>query len=291
MRWKIILYLYFNLFILNLWIYISNKIFGNTINNLQKTLNIILIWIISAGWLFIINNFMGIISTDNIFYKNNIYILTLFLLPILHYFLLGIRINYIYKSLINFTIAICIIILIKMTNMLDNILYYYLLVWFTEEFIKYNLSNNIYICNWKLKSDILLFGFMSGIGFWFIENIIYMYNFMAWYSNGSFIVFLVGRGLFWFLIHVVFSSILCYGMYIFYQKKSDYITNIYNRYLIYGLYFLISYILSSGLHAIYNIYISKYFIFTWLWILIFGYLLISYLFFLSDRRYYEQNSN
>lgn len=275
--------------ILDVWIYISDKVFSNIFTNYQKSINIILAWLLSAGALFIINKYANILSTNNLYNSNYIYILTLLFIPIVHFFISKVNFSYFYKIVIHFLVILWIVYIIRITSLSDNILYYYLMVWFTEEFIKYSLSNNIYLSKAKLKSDILLFGLISWIWFWLVENFIYMYNYLAWDQTLSFWLFLITRWVFGFMVHVIFTSLLCYGIYVYYSAKnmSDNNTNIYKKNILYIAYFLVFICISWLWHAFYDIYVWKYLIISWILVLFLWYIWISYLFFISDRRYYE----
>lgn len=261
----------------------SDKIFYNKISNKYKFFNILVIGLFSAGFFFFANKFFSFGNISIVY--NYYFLLLIFIVILLHFVISRLSISNIYNIWIHFLMFLFLFAFIKTSDMSDDILYYYIFVSLTEEFIKYSLGYNTYLSKWKIKSDIILFGIIAWIWFGFMENILYLYYYFVGGDIGGIANFSLGRGIFGFLIHFIFTSVFVYLIYI-YKSKSENISNI-KWDIIYYIVFLWSLVFVTFGHTLYNLFVSKYFVVTSVSIVFFGYIWISYLFFLSDRWYYE----
>lgn len=287
---KIAIFIFFNRIILDIRIYISSKIFGEYIKNYQKITTIIITWLLSAWSLYLINKQYNIIDINKVNNLNIYYILSILWIPILHFIINKINIKYIYKLIMSIWISWTIVYILGMSDILNKLIQYYLIIGTTEEFIKHILANNNYQKFGKIPSDIILFGIIWWIWFWLIENLIYMYHYFTLSNNQLlFWIFTISRSIFWFLIHILFTWIFCFMMYYLYHNKSDNFTNINNnkQKLNYFLYYILSILIVWSIHWIYNFYIGKYIAITWFSVIFIWYIWLSYLFFISDRWYNE----
>ncbi|UFX83186.1 PrsW family glutamic-type intramembrane protease [Candidatus Absconditicoccus praedator] len=128
-----------------------------------------------------------------------------------------------------------------------------------------------------IKTDIIAFSILSGIGFAFFENIVYLISsikgedFLVAITGG--ISLLIARGLIGFLMHIIFTGSIG-TIQSFYNNKKNMLI-----FLSLGVFTGVS------LHYTYDILLSKGFGFVIIIFLILGYFYSTFLFYKSDRLY------
>lgn len=154
--------------------------------------------------------------------------------------------------------------------------YYYLIAASIEEYIKY------YLWYWSFKlygissSDIILFGMLSWLWFACIENIVYLYSAHYWTPE---VIHTTARWIIWPIVHMIYSWGLAYWYRYWYRKWWGI------RWLCMGIIWAVS------IHTIYNAYLIN----QWRWIIativVFWYIMISWLIYQCDRLYFEAKNN
>lgn len=164
------------------------------------------------------------------------------------------------------------------------IILYYVLVAASEEGLKYLSSIHLFRKHALSKSDLILYSLLTAIGFAFFENIVYIANFIP--LQDGLISRLLGstslgikRWLVWFMVHMLFTWSIAWVVYLSTQYTQATIKRI-------GWYMLA---LVSGiwLHLLYNLFAYYQSTLGVLLFIMWGYILISRLFWKSDRLYID----
>lgn len=153
------------------------------------------------------------------------------------------------------------------------ILLYYTIVWLLEEsskhfnFLSSSLADSETIKKW------VLYAIFIALGFWFIENILYLFNIFKenWFSP-ELISIWIFRWIFSLFVHIICSSIVAYWFIKIYLKNDKISFN-------YIKSFLIAFIFSIWTHAIYDISLTLDFTAIIFIYLIFWYLYITKIFY------------
>ena len=154
----------------------------------------------------------------------------------------------------------------------------YLLLATNEEILKILWGYLSYIREHLTRNDLILYSILVAVWFAFGENIIYLMRdawWAQWWTSLS-----IGRWLTGFLVHAIFSGSIAY----MYMKLSSNKTFENNKIRSFFL-FLFSFFLGLVLHLSYNLLLHYGIILGYLLYIIWGYLLLSYLFYRSDRVY------
>ncbi len=278
-----------NILILNIWIWLFKNIFDIQKN---KTLWItILLGVISGLSIFFYEDILMFFSLSEIKFTDHSNITDIS--PIIYFRAYLSLIIFIVRTFIsklkitnffvlNYTIfSVLFIWSWFLTNQYPNtptFLIYYIFVAFGEEFIKYLFAINIFDENKITDDDIILFCILSAIGFAFIENIVYLYNWVQWETIINTLAWwtwiLISRWLIWFLVHIIFTWNI--GL----------ITKPNNKNLIPKI--ALGILIGSSLHYWYNVWLHNWYQIIILIALIVWYIWISYLFYNSDRLYIRE---
>lgn len=245
---------------------IENFIPVNISISLIITIGVVAIFSLLA-WLLFLDNISKIIKT----YLKNALILCLFtiLFLVVYYLVKDVWIlSWVIKNPVNIWKVVF--------DTTWLILLYYIIVWLLEEsskhfnFMPSSLVDADNIQKW------VLYAIFIALWFWFIENILYLFNITvhSWYS-GDFFSTWIFRWIFSLFVHILCSSIVAFGfMKIYLEWKWFGGSN-----LKYIRAFLMAFIFSIIVHAIYDISLTLGFSMIIFIYLIFGYLYLTRIFY------------
>ena len=143
-----------------------------------------------------------------------------------------------------------------------------------EEILKFSWSMFSYIRQHLTKNDLILYSIFIALGFAFAENIIYVIR----EAEGASVWLAISRGLTWFLGHAIFTWVIWFIATKLSGKKQ--ILSI-----IWGI------IVWVFLHTCYNLMLHYGIILGFLLFILWGYVLLTYLFYSSDRIYLADSSH
>ena len=93
----------------------------------------------------------------------------------------------------------------------NAVLVYTLISAYAEEYLKYTTGNNLlFEEKRKNQTDLILFCILIGLGFSFVENLLYISVSLLNHQQGSIMSMVVGRGLVSSLIHVVSTGLIAF---------------------------------------------------------------------------------
>lgn len=156
---------------------------------------------------------------------------------------------------------------------LQSMLLYYILSAYAEEYMKYSGSNIIFIDHSNIKSSLIFFCILMGLGFSLIENIIYLTTIIIEYQNIDLVWLLLWRWLISALVHVTATSTIWFLALKFSGKLSLVSTT------------MIGIISGVALHSLYNLSLSWNLWYISLPLIIVLFFLMTYFLFQSDILY------
>lgn len=144
----------------------------------------------------------------------------------------------------------------------------------SEEITKFFSANSIYDKYKYVSSDILIFTIMSGIGFGFIENMIYLARTVI--NDKQVIMIGISRLIMIYVAHIFFTGIAWYGSYIDAKSKN-------------WFYFVsvLALLIWAAIHTIYNNILNNAHIIIVLIMICLSYLFVAYIFYRSDRLFIQ----
>jgi RsiW-degrading membrane proteinase PrsW (M82 family) len=151
---------------------------------------------------------------------------------------------------------------------------------YAEEFLKIGATKNNLKKTDFYSSDILFVSLLVALGFSIVENVFYLGQ-QALGGDGGLLVLLFGRGIFSSLIHVIATGTIALLLYKFYQKVNlDQLFSISKIWRV-----MMCMLVGVGLHLGYNLAVNfgQYWVYGVM--IVGGYVLLSYVLFLSDRVY------
>lgn len=289
---KFLILLPFSFLILNLWLWLFDNIFWYTQKKYKYLFILIIIWLIAWFSIYYYSDLLWIIWYDKYNFINieNINNLSIFLyfwlycsiiLMILYLIVNWKNITKLFIiNYIMFSFLFIIIWYIFIYLDIDNIYKYYIFVAIWEEMMKFMLWINFYEKRKISSNDILLFSILSALWFAFIENVVYLFNFISWEKLFSTIIIwwfslILARWLIGFIAHIIFTwNIWLINSYWITRKKL----------LKYSFFWILFWI---STHYIYNISLEQNIWIVIPIIIILWYFWISYLFYKSDRMYLQ----
>lgn len=147
----------------------------------------------------------------------------------------------------------------------------YLVLATNEEVLKFCWSYISYISEHLTRNDLILYAILIALGFAFWENIIYTIRDASGISESA--ALSVSRGLTWYLGHAIFTGTIGYITAKASSRKR--------------LWIIVALIWGIVLHVIFNLFLHYGLVLGFLLYIIAGYLLLSYLFYSSDRVYLD----
>lgn len=162
---------------------------------------------------------------------------------------------------------------------------YYLLLAYSEEFLKVWATENEVSKTNFYSSDVLFFSIFIALWFSIIENLFYLWSEIL-SSNPEWIWWLVfWRWIFTSLLHFVATWLIALLLYKFYQQQ--YLKNLNIRQKMWRIVFaILAWVL---IHRWYNLSVQHTNIFIYIMLVFGGYFLLTYLLFLSDSLYINKS--
>lgn len=154
------------------------------------------------------------------------------------------------------------------------------ILWYTilacyEEISKLLWAGVSYLTEHLTRNDLILYSIVIALWFAFGESVIYIITKAQWISESTTLA--VSRWLTWFLGHAMFSGTIAY----IWSKRVG--GNILWSLLIW----IIALSVGISLHVWYNLLLHYWFVLWYMLYIVWGYLLLSYLFYSSDRVYLD----
>lgn len=291
---RILLLLPINRIILSIRLWITDHIFHRQ-GNKKIIRTSIFIWAVAAAGLFAYPYLLPYIQQSQADYTQlgnypartipvvlAVYILALVLIDTF----LTKRITPTFRIVKNSVIALSLLIITYVLAgqfSIAHIVLYYLLVAGSEEALKYLGGMTLFEKRRFSTSDLLLFAFLTSLGFAFFENILYVIEVVDTQSSlikqltsGTWL--LIVRGGIWFIVHLLFTGTIAYcTTYLLRQQKSL-------------LYLFPAFLLGLLLHLSYNLLLHWNITAVVIIYVIGGYGLLSWLFYRADSLYIEKKS-
>ncbi|HOG15146.1 MAG TPA: PrsW family glutamic-type intramembrane protease [Candidatus Absconditabacterales bacterium] len=173
-----------------------------------------------------------------------------------------------------------------------NVLFmYHIISSYAEEILKFSVGQNIFLEKQEVnkhtnmskgnkkfvlvKTDLMFFAIMAGLGFSVIENMFYLI--MSYFSGGRSILMGMGRSVFATLLHIVSTGLIAFFVIKKYDNKGKNL-----------LKYFVGILAGFGLHGIYNLSLSYNIKIVTIAILIVCYFVLTYLLFNSDLIYQKK---
>lgn len=162
---------------------------------------------------------------------------------------------------------------------------YYLLLAYSEEFLKIWATENEVSKTDFYSSDLLFFSIFIALGFSIIENLFYLWS-EIFSSNPEWLWWLVfWRWIFTSLLHFIATGLIALLLYKFYQQQ--YLKNLNTRQKI--LRIVIAILVWVLIHRWYNLSIQHANLLIYIILVFWWYFLLTYLLFLSDSLYIKKD--
>ena len=161
---------------------------------------------------------------------------------------------------------------------------YYLVLAYSEEFLKIWATENEVSKTNFYSSDLLFFSIFIALGFSIIENLFYLWN-EIFSSNPEWVWGMVfGRGIFTSLLHFIATGLIALLMYKLYQQPYLRNLNIWQK--IWRI--VVAILIWVLIHRWYNLSVQHMNLFIYIVLVFGGYFLLTYLLFLSDSLYLQK---
>jgi hypothetical protein len=161
---------------------------------------------------------------------------------------------------------------------------YYLVLAYSEEFLKIWATKNEVSKTNFYSSDLLFFSIFIALGFSIIENLFYLWN-EIFSSNPEWVWGMVfGRGIFTSLLHFIATGLIALLMYKLYQQP--YLRNLNVWQKIWRI--VVAILIWVLIHRWYNLSVQHMNLFIYIVLVFGGYFLLTYLLFLSDSLYLQK---
>ena len=161
---------------------------------------------------------------------------------------------------------------------------YYLVLAYSEEFLKIWATENEVSKTDFYSSDLLFFSIFIALGFSIIENLFYLGS-EIFSSNPEWIWGMVfGRGIFTSLLHFIATWLIALVLYKLYQQQYLKNLNIWQK--IWRI--IVAIMIWVLIHRAYNLSVQHMNLFIYIILVFGGYFLLTYLLFLSDSLYLQK---
>jgi hypothetical protein len=158
---------------------------------------------------------------------------------------------------------------------------YYLVLAYSEEFLKIWATENEVTKTEFYSSDLLFFSIFIALGFSIIENLFYLWSEIL-SSNPEWIRGLVfGRWIFTSLLHFIATGLIALVLYKLYQQQSMKNLNIWQKIR----RIVVAILIWVLIHRWYNLSVQHMNLFIYIILVFGGYFLLTYLLFLTDSLY------
>lgn len=162
---------------------------------------------------------------------------------------------------------------------------YYLLLAYSEEFLKIWATENEVSKTNFYSSDLLFFSIFIALGFSIIENLFYLWS-EIFSSNPEWVWWLVfGRWIFTSLLHFIATGLIALLLYKFYQQQNLKSLNV--RQKIWRI--TVAILVWVLIHRWYNLSIQHANLLIYIILVFWWYFLLTYLLFLSDSLYIKKD--
>ncbi len=162
---------------------------------------------------------------------------------------------------------------------------YYLLLAYSEEFLKIWATENEVSKTNFYSSDLLFFSIFIALGFSIIENLFYLWSEIL-SSNPEWVWWLVfWRWIFTSLLHFIATGLIALLLYKYYQQK--YLKNLNTRQKIWRI--VVAILVWVLIHRWYNLSIQHANLLIYIILVFWWYFLLTYLLFLSDSLYIKKD--
>jgi len=162
---------------------------------------------------------------------------------------------------------------------------YYLLLAYSEEFLKIWATENEVSKTNFYSSDLLFFSIFIALGFSIIENLFYLWS-EIFSSNPEWVWWLVfGRWIFTSLLHFIATGLIALLLYKFYQQQNLKSLNV--RQKIWRI--AVAILVWVLIHRWYNLSIQHANLLIYIILVFWWYFLLTYLLFLSDSLYIKKD--
>lgn len=282
-----------NLLILNIRLWIMQYIFGKSRPSHIVMISLLL-GVICASALLVYPHLLELLTLSDLHYGrlqrypqlNLLVALTIYLLIILFINTLIAQqytsIGTIMKQLRAFVLIAILSYLFLGSLEVDRIIVYYLIVAFAEEALKYLSALAFSRQSLLISSDLILYAMLVSLGFAFFENIVYLIGNTRGISSrieqltgGG--ILLTTRWLIWFLVHMIFTGSIAL-LIVRSSSKLPLAARLLGAVVVWlFLHVLYNTLLHYSVSAVILIYLLG------------GYILLSWLFFQSDRLYLESS--
>ena len=158
---------------------------------------------------------------------------------------------------------------------------YYLVLAYSEEFLKIWATENEVTKTEFYSSDLLFFSIFIALGFSIIENLFYLWSEIISADQEWIWGLVFGRGIFTSLLHFIATGLIALVLYRLYQQQSLKDLNIWQK--IWRI--VVAILVWVLIHRWYNLSVQHMNIFIYIILVFGGYFLLTYILFLSDSLY------
>lgn len=166
-----------------------------------------------------------------------------------------------------------------------SILYYFVLA-YAEEFLKIWATENKANKTDFYSSDLLFFSIFIALGFSIVENIFYIWKEIFASDMTGMFALVFGRGIFTSLLHFIATGVIALVLYKFYQQVQFKNLSLTQKIVRIVVALLVGVLIHWG----YNLAIQHANFLVYILLVFGGYLLLTYLLFLSDSLYTQKES-
>ena len=274
------------------WIRLIQHIFEKQQRKISRKLfwtSFLLVWSLFAFNFLIRYIFPGIEAVQNETLSFKRYGLFLLYCGLIFLFLILIKWNW-HKKQIRFLFLIWMILflivwLFGLMTWISATILYYLILAYSEEFLKIWATENEVTKTNFYSSELLFFSIFIALWFSIIENLFYLWS-EIFSSNPEWIWWLVfGRWIFTSLLHFIATGIIALLLYKFYQQQ--YLKNLNIRQKMRRIVMAI--LVWVLIHRWYNLSIQHSNLLVYIILVFWGYFLLTYLLFLTDSLYTKKD--
>ena len=273
------------------WIWLIQHIFAKQQRKISRKLlwtSFLLVWSLLAFNFIVRSIFPWVEALQNWIFSFNRYGLFLLYCGLIFLFLILINWNW-KKKQIRFLFLIWMILFgvvgfFGLKVWISATILYYLVLAYSEEFLKIWATENEVSKTDFYSSDLLFFSIFIALGFSIIENLFYLWS-EIFSSNSEWIWGLVlWRGIFTSLLHFIATGLIALLMYKLYQQQ--YLKNLSVGQKIWRI--AVAILIWVLIHRWYNLSVQHMNLFIYIILVFGGYFLLTYLLFLSDSLYLQK---
>jgi hypothetical protein len=206
------------IFILYVWIWIINTVFSDKKIQLRLSIKIAIIGVVLVGWLFAYKYILQSLGYPNLYFVDNLDAKTVMLfvgyctaISLLISLFLKNRSKKIFSLLIVSSLFFIAIARWGYLLGMNVLLIYYIVSAYSEEYLKYNGSNNIFLTENEYMNNtknLLFFCVLTWLGFSVVENVLYLVTLILKQQEINIVWFILGRWLLSSLVHVVATGLI-----------------------------------------------------------------------------------